>query len=447
MSNEQLVLDAAEVAVKAAISGGAEWADATAVAGRSISVSTERNTVRESEVGYYRGVGVRAFVKGGVGLAHSASLERAAARRIGEQAAQLARAASPDPDFKCLPDPMPVPHEPEIFDEKVAGLPAEQLVKWCVEAIERGRAAAEHVYISGGAHAGWGVRALASSTGIALTTRGSAVGIYVSASVWDEGEAASFGDGTDAVRLADLKWEDLPHTAVHTAAKLLHDKPVTTGRCDVVIDFKPAYWWLRYLVSCADGESVQRKRSFMVGREGEKIASSVLTIVEDPFIPWGSWSAGFDGEGVPKQRRRLVDAGVLTTYLHNSYTANKAGVLPTGHAIRSRYNADVGIGISNLLVQPGEKCFQELISEVEEGIFVISGGPYPNRVTGQVSSTIDGGFVISKGELGNPVKGAMLAGDIFEFLDHIDVVSSDFREEPGRVMPAIRIRDVLVSAE
>lgn len=447
MTDEQTVLDAAQAAVKGAQSAGAEWADAGAVTGRSLSVSAERNTIRESEVSYYRGVGVRAFVRGGMGLAQTAGLDAEAAARVGRQAAELALSASPDPDFRRLPEPAPIPASPAVFDDEVAGLPAERLVEWCVQIIERGGERADQVFVGGGAHVAFGTSAVASSTGILASERRTDVGVYAYANVWDGDRAASFGDGTGASRLADLRWDDLPERVVVRAASLVHDEHVETGRRDVVLDYKPAYQWLWWVLACADAESVQRKRSFMTGKEGEQIASSVLTVVEDPFIVGGRASSACDGEGVPRQRRNLLDAGVLTTYLHNSYTANKAGVPYTGHASRGGYGGHVGVGMSNLLVEPGGKPLADLIRDVEDGIFIVSGSPMPDRTTGQVSSTVDGGFVIRNGEILHPVKGAMLAGDIFEFLASVDAVSSDYEQEPGRIMPAVRLRDVMVSAQ
>jgi PmbA protein len=444
MLAEQTLLDAVAAAVEAAMAAGAEWADAVASSGHATAVQFERNTIRQSSTHYRAGLGVRAFVRGGMGLAKVSSLDLASVRAVGQQAAELARAASPDPDFRRLPEPQPLPDPPPAFDQAVAGLPARQLVEWCAEAIERGRAAAERVFMAGGAGAAASVWALASSTGISLATRFSSLSLGVTASVWEGEEAASFEDGAWACRLEDFKWQHLPAQTVEQAKRLLHDQPLPTGRRDLVLDYEAAYWWLEELVHCANGEDVQRQRSFMIGKQGEQVASPVLTVIEDPFIPF-SGSAGFDGEGVPRQRRKLIDGGVLTTYLHNSYTAGKAGVPPTGHAARGGYDPAVDIAASNLLVQPGDKPLQQLIADVEEGILVVMGAPSPHPVSGQVSSTIDGGFLIKHGQLSHPVKGAMLAGHIFEFLANIDAVSSDYREEPGRIMPAVRIRDVLVS--
>ncbi|MBC7286788.1 MAG: TldD/PmbA family protein [Armatimonadetes bacterium] len=444
--NEQRALDAAEAAMQAAIAAGAEWADAVAGWGRSLSASFERSTIRETEASIGEGVGVRAFVKGGVGMAVANELNLQSARKVGETAAELARATSPDPDFKRLPEPQPLADEPASFDERLVGLPAGRLVEICTEAIDRARAVRDCVFLAGGASADAGVWAMVSCTGIAVARRSSAIGMSVHASVWEGDAAASYADGTGARRLEDFQWQDIPARVVGQAARLLGERPIRTGRYDVILDFRNAYYWLTGVVFCCNAEDVQRKRSFMAGKEGDMVASQILTIVEDPFIQWGPSSAACDGEGVPTRKRNIIDHGVLTTYLHNSYTAGKAGVEPTGHAARGGWSPDVGIAASNLLVLPGDKPLAELIKEVDSGILVVMGEPAPDTTSGQVSETVDGGFFIRHGEVTFPVKGVMLTGNIFDYLKNIDAVSSDYRTEAGLIMPAVRIRDVQISA-
>ncbi len=445
--DKQRVIDAAQAAMRAAMAAGAEWAEAAAAWGRHLAVDFERNSIRRAEVEYEEGIGVRAYVNGAMGTAVTNAMDASAAREVGEEATELARAATRDPDFKRLPEPQELAEYEEPVDERIAGLPAEELVRWCREAIERGRATADKVFLMGGASAGVGVGAVVSSTGVCVAEEAGSVSLFIYASVWRGDKAASFADGTAARRMEDFEWEELPEKVVRRAEELIEDRPVKTGRYDVVIDFKPAYAWLRGVVGMADAESVQRGRCFMVGKEGEQIASEVLTIVEDPFVPGGLRSGAFDGEGMARVKRKLVDRGILTTYLHNSYTAFKAGVQPTGHAARGGYTPHVGIGMSNLLVQPGEKKRDELIAEINTGILVVAGAPTPDPSSGQISATIDGGFVIRDGQVGPAVKGAMMVGEIFEWLGRIDAVSADYEEEPGALMPAVRVRDVKIAGE
>ncbi len=450
MLTQQQLLEIAQAAVEGAMKAGAEWADAACAWSYGSSVEAEKNSIRTGSYGETVCVGVRAFYRGGMGMAQRNALQpdggRDAAFRAGQQAAEMARASSPDPDFKRLPDPKPVQQVEGLSDPKVAELSTSAVVEWLSAAIDEARQVHDGALVSG--YAGFGVAAgaLASSTGVALSVQTSSLGLSVQVTVWEGEEAASYGDGISARRLDDFAAEGLATRVAKRAVELLHEKPVPTGRMDIVLDFQPARAFVCAVLGAADAEAVQRNRSFLVGREGERIASPVLHVVEKPFEPGGIDSGGWDGEGVPKAERALIDSGVLTTYLHNSYTAGKAGVEPTGHAARGGCSPSVGIGFSNLHIKTGSKTRDQLISEVERGIFLVSGAPLPNPVTGEVTTPIMGGFVIENGQLGAPVKSAIVSGHIFELLERLDAVSSDARRDPGWVVPAIRIRDVLISA-
>ncbi|MEI6499535.1 MAG: metallopeptidase TldD-related protein [Armatimonadota bacterium] len=195
----------------------------------------------------------------------------------------------------------------------------------------------------------------------------------------------------------------------------------------------------------ASAANIQRRRSFLIGYEGQRLGSDCLTIKEVPFCPAGISSSSHDGEGVAKHDLTLLDAGVLTTFLHNSYTAHKAGVPNNAHAVRGGYSGAVGIGVSNIFVTPGDRPEAELIAEVENGLYINYAGLAPDQASGEVSATIDFGFRIINGECAYPVKTAMVGSDVFEMLGAIDAVSSDYREEPGMIIPSLRLRDIQVA--
>lgn len=183
----------------------------------------------------------------------------------------------------------------------------------------------------------------------------------------------------------------------------------------------------------------------MMGKCGQQVASELVTIEEDPFVPAGLSSTPWDGEGVPTQKRVLIDRGVLTTYLHNSYTAAKAGVENTAHAVRSGYQGNIGIGPTNLLIHPGARPEKALIAEMDEALYINAAELSPDSVTGDISASVDFGFKIENGEIAYPVTNAMIGGHIADVLGRIDAVSSDYRAEPGMIVPSIRITDMQVA--
>jgi len=390
-------------------------------------------------------VGVRAFHNGGVGIANTQSLQRDDVMECAGRAAAMAKATHPDPDFVALPEPAEPPEVDALFDDALAGVAVGEVVAWCTQAIEEARAIEPEVRLEGGASLSVGSSAIASSTGIALHRSGTSAGISFQAVVFDDGDVGVYFEYDAARRLADFVPAGVADKATREARRYLGGRNIGTKRLPLVLGPLAASGLLFSTVAAADAESVQRNRSFLAGKQGERIASEVLTVTECPLVAGGLSSAAYDGEGVPKTERDIVKAGVLTTYLHNSYTANKAKVFNTAHAGRHGYGGSVGISFSNLQIARGVRTEAELISEIEEGLYIAHGELHPEGASGDISATVDFGFKIEGGQLTYPVATTMVGSDAFEMLANIDAVSSDYREEPGIMVPSLRILDIQVA--
>ena len=105
----------------------------------------------------------------------------------------------------------------------------------------------------------------------------------------------------------------------------------------------------------------------------------------------------------------------------------------------------MSIGVTHQPVTPGERPEQELLRDIEDGLYINYAGLAPDQASGEVSATVDFGFKIINGECAYPVKTAMIGSDVFEMLGAIDAVSSDYREEPGTIVPSLRLRDIQVA--
>lgn len=438
------ILELAQLAVSSAMKAGAEWADAYCGVVRHADVGVDNSSILDCHVVRDYGLGIRAFYKGGMGAATIQSLKPEDVARCGEEAARISKIAHPDPDFVSLPEPTVAPPVEGLFDEQVAGLPAETVVQWCREAIEEARAVADDARVSGGAGFSVGEGALASSTGIALVRPGTKVEMSIEATIARGDEVGFYFDYDIGRRMVDFRPQGIGAKATSEALRFLGAREVATGRTTLVLNPIAAAEFLGATIGAASAENIQRRRSFLINREGTGIGAECLTIEEVPFWPAGISSSSHDGEGVAKRQLTLLDRGVLTTYLHNSYTANKAGVPNNAHAVRGGYGGGVAIGVSNLQVKPGTRPERELIADIEDGLYINYAGLAPDQASGEVSATIDFGFKIINGECAYPVKTSMVGSDVFEMLGAIDAVSSDYREEPGMIIPSLRLRDIMV---
>ena len=145
------LLRIAEIACEAAMRAGAHFADASADRGRGLSVVMERNAIKSSDARTWASVSVRAFVAGGTGWCSVSTTSDEAARQAGQQAAELAKAAEPDPDFVDLVIPAPYPEVGGLYDPKVAALEGPELARWVTQSIDSALGVTAEALVAGGA--------------------------------------------------------------------------------------------------------------------------------------------------------------------------------------------------------------------------------------------------------------------------------------------------------
>jgi len=162
------------------------------------------------------------------------------------------------------------------------------------------------------------------------------------------------------------------------------------------------------------------------GMLGERVASSLVSVVDDPTLPRKRGSYAFDDEGVAAQRTVLVEEGVLRGYLFDRFHALKHGTKSTGNGRRESFRFKPIPRMSNTLILPGKDDPEKIISSVEDGILVVKmGGGEVDTVTGDFVFDIQEGYLIKGGGKGEMVKNATLMGNGPKVLKAIDMVGSD----------------------
>ena len=436
------LLEITSLACEVAKKEGAEWVQATASESLDISIELAKSSLEAASAADLQGLSIRAFVKGGLGSSSTSDLSEAACRRAAKEAAQMAKAAEPDPDFVALPSPEDVGEVKGLFDQKIAGLPSQELVRLAAGTLESAKSICPEVILSGGVGLHFTHSALANSAGVRRERKSTFFGASAFAVVKRGADVGSFYDFDYGRTLADVKLENLGAKATKRALTFLGARRVKTKRMALVLGPLASFSLLRSLAYFAGAENIQRRRSFMTDMRGKRIASEHLSLTDDGLIPRGLYSGACDGEGAPRRRVTLIDKGIFAHLLHNSYTANKAGEASTGHG-----TSGGGISATNLRPALGKPSEEEIIKDTEEGLYINMGALSPNLASGDVSASVDFGFKIENGRLAYPVINAMIGGHIFDLLKNIDTVSCDYREEPGNIMPTIRIQDVQVAGK
>ncbi len=226
-----------------------------------------------------------------------------------------------------------------------------------------------------------------------------------------------------------LSKENIIKEATSEALTMLGAKSTKSRVCPVIIKNETFAQLFSAYVGIFNAERVQKKLSAMAGKIGESIASSVLTVFDDPHLPLGLASSNFDAEGVATQKKAIIDKGVLKTYFHNLKTSNKDGIASTGNASKGSYKGTVGIAPSNLILTPGDLSLEEMAATIKDGVYVVSlQGLHAgiDTISGDFSLQCHG-YMIESGKIGRPVSQITVAGNYFEMLKDIEMFSNDFR--------------------
>jgi PmbA protein len=240
--------------------------------------------------------------------------------------------------------------------------------------------------------------------------------------------------------------EHVGKVAAQRTLRRLGARKVKTAQVPIIFDPLVATSILEHIFEGVNGDSVYRGASFLAGKLGQKIAAGHITIIDDGTITGGFGTSPFDGEGVPTRRTVVVENGVLSSYVLNTYTAKKLGMKTTGNASRGLAGTP-GIGPGNYFLQPGTKTPKEIIGDIREGLYVTEFlGQGVNMVTGDYSRGASG-LWISGGELTYPVEEITVAGNLKELFFNISEVGNDLEFRGAVACPTIRVDGLTVGGE
>jgi len=225
----------------------------------------------------------------------------------------------------------------------------------------------------------------------------------------------------------------------------------TPGKYNVI--FGPAIFadLVDRAADSASAYTVDLGLSFFQDSLGKKVASEKFTLHDNGRLPNGPGSIGLDDEGFPTGETHLITRGILESYLHTSYTAAKHKARLTGSAQFEGGVAGMVPAPRNLIVEPGEQQFEDLLDRAQSGLYITNNWytRFQNYQTGDFSTICrDGVFDIKSGKLGNPVKGLRVSDNMIRILQSIETLSKERQwirwwEVPTPTLtPYVLVRDV-----
>jgi len=428
---------------------GATAADVVVAEGDGLDVGVRLGEIEKLKRARQKHLGLRVFVGQRSAVTSSADFARDAVKRLAEDTCALARVIAADP-FAGLPEPAElataVP-DLDLYDAAVEDISAEQAIAWAQEAEAAALQADPRITNSEGGECGTSTSRVlyASSLGFRGEYRDSAVSLSAVPIASENGAMQRDYWYSAQRKLARLEAPaDIGRKAAARALRRLNARSVPTCEVPVVFDPEMAAGLLRHLAAAVSGYALYKGTSFLIGKLGERIAPDFVSVVDDGRLAGGLGSKPFDGEGLATRRTVVVERGILTSYLFDTYSARKLQHRSTGNAARS-VGSSPSVSPTNFVLQPGTCTAEEIIRSVPRGLYVTELiGFGINPVTGDYSRGAVG-LWIENGELTYPVEEITIAGNLLQMYAGIEMVGNDLDLRHAVAAPTLKIGRMTVA--
>jgi PmbA protein len=421
----------------AAMAKPGEQVEAYVLRSRDTDIKVFDGDVESLSVAEVDGVGVRLLVDHRQGYAWAGSLEPDVVAETVAEARDNAGFGTQD-DALGLPERADVvavtAPDLDLWRDALLAVPTEDKVALALEIEAATRAADSRVRGVESASYGDGAVeiAVASSLGVEASARRTVASVASFAMAGD-GEETQTGYGFSVGRtFADLDVAAAARDAAERSTRLLGARQPASRRLPVILDPLVTRSLLGLLGAALSGEAILKGRSMFLGRDGQEVAATGVTLVDDPTLPEAFGAATHDGEGVPTRRIELIVGGRLQGFLQNVYTARRSSSRTTGSAVRG-FKSTPSVGARALHLLPGAKTPSEILASVPEALYVqsVSGlhsGTDP--VSGDFSVGAEG-LMVRGGDLAEPVREVTIASTLQRMLLDVVEVGADLTWLPG----------------
>ncbi len=405
---------------------------------RKLSVEARDGKPSDVSMSSSGGVGLRVIKDGRTGYAYSEELSHDALAWALDEAIGNAELQEPD-SAASLPEGRSLGRH-DLLDEGLSA-PLEAKKDSAIQ-LERTLSADPRLQALQGAryHESQSEVEISSTRGVSGTFRAGHA-LHLTSVVMRDGESVKQGYNVAVTK--EFHKLDPGRTALETLEQIgrhLGARPLSTGRRRAIFEPGVTVTLLALLQISLSGKSLAEGRSLLADRLGQRIASELVTIIDDPDLEGGIANRPFDAEGTLSERLVLVDRGVFRSFMHNSQTAARTGQKNTAHAGRT-YRSTLTVTPSNLLLQAGEGVTMADAILVTDVMGVHAGA---NPISGDVSVQAMGLELVGGEQV--PVDNFAISFNLFRLLERVEEVGDDFDWRPGMTgvlgAPSIAVPDI-----
>jgi TldD protein len=249
----------------------------------------------------------------------------------------------------------------------------------------------------------------------------------------ESGNSGGGGRFEYSLLAAENLWKDHAQRAAQMAIELLSATPAPAGEMDVVLG--PG--WPGVLVHEAVGHGLEgdfnrKGTSAFSSLMGDKVASPLVTVIDDGTIVGRRGSLNFDDEGTPTGHTVLIENGVLKNYLQDKQNSGLMKTGLTGNGRRQDYRYAPIPRMTNTYIEAGQSTPEEIIASVKYGLYAVTfGGGQVDITNGNFTFSATGAYLIENGKITRTVKGATLIGNGPRALHNVTMVGNDLALDRG----------------
>lgn len=428
---------------------GATQGDVVMVESDSFFVTVRLGEVEKISQAQEKRLGIRLFFGHSSATGSTSDISKGSIEKLLNDTCVMARATVPD-EFSGLPLPEELAREVgnlDLLDDKARSLSVEEKIRLAREAEEKALGFDPRITNSEGSEFSnqFNRHIYANSAGFSGEYEGSAFSLSAAPVAKSNGTMQRDFWYSSQRKFSRLESpQAVGQKAAERVLRRLGARKIKTREVPVIFDPETAGSLMRHLSRGLSGDSLYKGASFLMGKVGSQIASNLVTVVDDGTIPAALGSKPFDGEGLPVKEKRVVEKGVLQSYLLDTYSGKKLGYPSTGNASRS-VGEPPGVAPTNFYLSPGNHSPEEIIGSVEEGIYVTELiGFGVNLVSGDYSRGA-AGLWIERGQLAYPVEELTIAGNLKEMLLNIEMVGNDLDMRYRVSSPTVKISRLTVA--
>ncbi len=366
-----------------------------------------------------QGMGIRMFVQGKMAFASVNALSGERLYSALEKSAQLAA---------CSPFTSVLPHQtalPEInlYDRSMVDVPLEEVAEYAQHLLDSAKACDRRIHLESGmvvvtTH----TRALANSRSVEASEASTTAVWELLGVARDHGCVSDFDHQCEGTHVCSrIQVEHAVERLAESVVPALKARTCRNFHGEIIFGPGAVSTIVSSIAQAINARDVEKGISILGDSLHTTVVSPLVTLKDDALLPDGLASASFDREGVPHCTLPVIEKGVLTSFLHDTATASHAHTHSTGHTAGG-YRSRPEIEPTNLLIETGDHTLDELLGDVNHGLFItrLSGTPSP---TGEFSFAVKNAVTIDRGELKTPVKGLMISGNLYTLLKEVTGIS------------------------